>query len=52
LANAAGGGVPDGAGDEGCKGVDQAKALVGTRQEQDTAIGTDLGRIEGGGDMI
>jgi hypothetical protein len=39
-------------GDECCKGVDQAKALVGTRQQQDAAVGTDLARIEGGGDFF
>jgi len=32
--------------------IDQAKAFVGTRQQQDAAIGTDLAGIEGGGDLL
>jgi hypothetical protein len=39
-------------GNEGGKGVDQAKALVGARQQQDAAVGTDLAGIEGGRDFL
>jgi hypothetical protein len=31
---------------------DQPKAFVGTGQQQDAAVGTDLPRIEGGGDLL
>jgi hypothetical protein len=34
-------------GDERGKGVDQAKTLVGARQQQDATIGTDLAGVEG-----
>jgi hypothetical protein len=39
-------------GDERGKGVDQAKTLVGARQQQDATIGTDLAGVEGGGDFL
>jgi hypothetical protein len=32
--------------------IDQAKAFVGTRQQQDAAVGTDLTGIKGGSDLL
>jgi two-component system CheB/CheR fusion protein len=37
---------------QGSQPVDQAKALVGSRQQQHAAIGTDLTAIERGGDLL
>jgi hypothetical protein len=38
--------------DQRGKRIDQAKAFVGTSQQQDAAVGTDLTGIEGGSDLL